>query len=81
MEGLDSAFDRALINIERILEDNKDVTILLRINYTHKNLSSSIVEEVCCRIPLKYRDRVTIMPKKVWQEGVDRSFESVFSIM
>ncbi len=77
MEGLDSAFDRALINIERILEDNKDVTILLRINYTHKNLSSSIVEEVCCRIPLKYRDRVTIMPKKVWQEGVDKSFESV----
>ncbi len=77
MKGLDSAFDLALININRILDESEHTRILLRINYTHSNISERIVDEVCDLISVENRNRVIIMPKKVWQEKVDKEFENV----
>lgn len=73
MNGLDSAFDRALSNIDRILSEHESIYIHLRINYTQTNLSTKIVDEVCERISVPNRCRVIIMPKRVWQEKPDKN--------
>lgn len=73
MEGLSSAFDRALEHIKGILSNIEGSTVTLRINYTHK-ISSDIIVDICSRIPENLRGRITILPRKVWQEQQDRNF-------
>ncbi len=78
-KGCDSAFERVLSNINNMLIVNKNVTLFLRINYTHHNLSMRLVEEVNKQVCPEVRDRIFISPKKVWQESVDKSFGSRLS--
>lgn len=77
MKGLHSSFDRALNNINQMLSDYPSLNLVLRINYTHSNISSDIVNEVCDRLSTDIRSRITIMPKKVWQEDNDTNFENI----
>ncbi len=76
MKNLDSSFNRALTNIRDILLDNPNIEVILRINYTHENLKVGIVEEVMNLIPSDIRSRIVILPRKVWQENVDKSYTS-----
>ena len=71
MDGLDSAFDRALSNINAILHHTPDTSMVLRINYTSENLSEGIVDEICERIDPDIRRRIFILPRKVWQAAPD----------
>ena len=79
MRGCDSAFDHVLTNINNILSDNDNISIHLRINYTHTTLSSAVVDEVCQFIQPQNRNRIVIMPRKVWQEKVDKDFSSILT--
>lgn len=74
MDGCSSTFEHVLNNINDILNKNANIRIFLRINYTHKNLSQGIIPEVNKLIFKENRPRITITPKKVWQEDVDKSF-------
>jgi len=67
--GLNSAFDHVLMNINEILTKNKSVKLNLRINYTQDNLDESIVPEINEHICSNNRERVLIIPRKVWQES------------
>lgn len=67
--GLESAFDHVLKNINQILTKNKRVKLNLRINYTQNNLNESIVSEINEHICVNNRERVLIIPRKVWQES------------
>ena len=71
MDGNVSAFDTALMHINSILSYTKDISIMLRINYTDDNLDTEIVSQVNELIVEDNRNRVTIMMRKVWQECVD----------
>ena len=72
-KGLDSAFDRALEHIVKLLVNVPQMLVTLRINYTNE-----IVNQVCEAIPMEYRRRVTILPKKVWQEKPDETKRTSF---
>lgn len=74
--GCDSTFDLALEHINNILATIEKCHIILRINYTHRNMSSSIVDEVNRHIDYDHRKRIRIIPRKVWQEDTDRSFHT-----
>lgn len=74
MKGCHSAFEHVLTNINNILVKNDGIRIFLRINYTHKTLSRKIVPEVNKFISKENRSKVTVTPKKVWQENVDKDF-------
>ena len=76
-QGCLSAFDHVLKNIARILINNENAQIVLRINYTHETLTKDIVNQVNSIIPQNLRDRVIVCPRKVWQEEVDKSFGKV----
>lgn len=69
-KGCDSAFDHVLNNINQLLSNTKAVNILLRINYTDENLNYEIVDQINHHITMANRGRITITPKKVWQEKV-----------
>lgn len=75
-KGLNSAFDRVLTNINTMLAEMPQLNLLLRINYTRENLSTKIVNEVCKFIKSEFRNRVTIMPRKVWQVATDESYQN-----
>lgn len=72
-KGLDSAFDHVLHNINNFLHSVSDVTVSLRINYTHESLTEKIVGEVSDIIQEDVRGRIKITPRKVWQEKPDKS--------
>lgn len=81
-KGLDSAFDHALRNINALLHKSDQFFIILRINYTHDNMTYDIVDQICEFIEPDVRDRVRITPRKVWQEEVDKSFrDKILSIL
>lgn len=67
-----STFVHVLGNIENILNNSKDIQILLRINYTEDNLNYQIVDDVNKIISQANRSRILINPKKVWQEIVNK---------
>ena len=69
-KGCDSTFDYVLSNINLLLNNTESVNILLRINYTDENLNYEIVDQVNHRISASNRARITISPKKVWQEKI-----------
>lgn len=69
-----SAFDTTLKNISGYLEYNKSAVLKLRINYTHDNLTSKIVEQIEKFFIEDSRKRIQINLKKVWQEKVDKRF-------
>lgn len=77
MRGCPSAFEHVLNNINDMLSKNAEIRLFLRINYTHKTLSHKIVSEVNEFISYENRSRITITPKKVWQEGVDKNFGAI----
>lgn len=74
--GCESAFDRVLGNINTILCVNPSINITLRINYTHDNLSTDIVRQVCSMIDKANRSRIIVMPRKVWQKSVDKNYHN-----
>lgn len=74
--GIASSFDYVLKNIDRMLKVSPQISVTLRINYTHNNLNEKIVEEVKNLISELNRNRITIAPRKVWQEKPDKSFMS-----
>ncbi len=76
-KGCVSTFEHVLENINHILEHNESINIILRINYTHTSLTKGIVDEVNNFISSTVRKRITIVPKKVWQENSDKSFNHV----
>lgn len=78
-DGCISTFDHVLRNIDRVLRQHEDVRLLLRINYTHENMDESIVDEVSKHITPEVRNRVTIVPRRVWQESVNRSMAHLLS--
>lgn len=81
-QGCPSAFQRTLLNIEHILNTSKDANILLRINYTHENLNNIIVNQINDIISPQNRNRITITPKRVWQEKVEESlFTKIDSLL
>lgn len=71
--GCNSAFEHVLQNIDYMLSNTDYIRILLRINYTDENLSYRIVDEVNNIISFPNRHKMTITPKKVWQESVRKS--------
>lgn len=73
-KGCTSTFEHVLRNINAILAAHEGITVFLRINYTHKTLSVNIVDEVNDFISVCNRSKIVILPKKVWQEDVDKSF-------
>ena len=72
--GCESTFDYVLGNIDRMMRNSDRIQLTLRINYTHDNLSNDIVGEVSLRLSPEIRKRITILPRKVWQKEVDRSY-------
>lgn len=75
-KGCESTFNHVLGNIDALLDLSNDMLLYLRINYTHKNISEEIVEQVNRHIKPDNRRKILITPRKVWQEGVDRSFSA-----
>lgn len=78
-KGCESTFDHVLENINRLLSVSEGTTVSLRINYTHKNLNGRIVDEVNTHIGPDNRHRICIVPRKVWQEEKDNSFNVILS--
>ena len=77
-----STFEHVLGNIENILNNSKDIQILLRINYTEENLNYQIVDDVNKIISPSNRHRIQINPKKVWQETVKKErYNSVSTLL
>lgn len=76
LKGCDSTFTHVLKNINRLLTENKKVNIFLRINYTHKNLTDEIVDQVSELIMPTNRNRIIIVPRKVWQEKIKGDYYS-----
>lgn len=62
-----SAFDVSLNNIRMIVEQIPEASVNLRINYTEKSDPIKIIECINEVIPQKIREKITIVPCKVWQ--------------
>jgi uncharacterized protein len=62
-----------------VLSNIKEITIILRINYTNENLNNNIINQINSIIDLENRDRITISMRKVWQEKIDRNRSSLIS--
>lgn len=73
-KGCDSTFMHVLSNINNLLAESDGIRVYLRINYTHKNISESIVEEVNSCIEPANRQKIIVTPRKVWQEDIDKNF-------
>lgn len=65
--GIRDSFSKILGNIRLLGEVIPDVTITVRFNYTHKNLSSLIVDQIDNELQ-KVKDKIEILFRKVWQE-------------
>jgi uncharacterized protein len=77
-----STFEHVLCNIENILNNSKNIQILLRINYTEENLNYQIVDDVNKIISPANRCKIQINPKKVWQESVKKErYNSVSTLL
>lgn len=72
--GCKSTFYHVLDNINRMMILCDRIQLTLRINYTHDNLTKDIVNEVCERISSEIRNRISILPRKVWQKKIDRKY-------
>lgn len=62
-----SAFDTSLNNIRMIVEQIPEASVNLRINYTEKSDPIKIIQSINEVIPQNIREKVTIIPCKVWQ--------------
>lgn len=78
-KGCVSTFDHVLTNINKIINNDDKILIYLRINYTHSTLSSAILEQVNNIIDKENRKNIVVIPKKVWQENVDKNFEDTLN--
>lgn len=72
--GCESTFERALTNINGILDNNPYARVFLRFNYNHENLTPDVVEEINPFISKENRKRVIVVTRKVWQADVDKSY-------
>ena len=50
------------------------IQLTLRINYTHDNLTKDIVDEISERLSPEIRNRISILPRKVWQKDIDKRY-------
>lgn len=71
-QNLPSAFTHVLTNINFLVTNIPDLDILLRVNYTDNNLDLKIVNEINDLISPLYRNKISIILKKVWQESVNK---------
>lgn len=62
-----------LNNIDTILSNTDNTSILLRINYTETNLDSAIVEQVNRHIAQNNRSKIHVTLKRVWQENINHT--------
>lgn len=69
-EKIKNSFDLILSNIKLIVENIPNVVLTLRINYTHENLSQTMVKDID-EILSPVKDRIDILFRKVWQEADD----------
>jgi len=72
-----SAYDTTLNNINRILSTTKNINILLRFNYSVKNLNEEIVEEINKIISPINRKKVEIVFRRIWQVKVDTNLSGL----
>jgi uncharacterized protein len=74
--GCDSSFEHVLNNINKMMHECTNISVILRINYTENNLSERIVSQINDIISQEIRSRITILPKRIWQEGKINDFNS-----
>lgn len=62
------SFGRILSNITKILGAFSQIHLTIRFNYTDENIkTTNIVSDINKYIPLKYRNKIEILFRKVWQ--------------
>ncbi len=68
-------------NLIRIIDNIPKAKITLRFNYTAKNLTSKIIDDLNDALPEDYRRKIIFFPRKVWQESEnninDKNLESL----
>lgn len=55
-------------NIMKIIDNVSNPEVVLRYNYTSKNLSLDIIDDLNVLFPADYRSKIEFFPRKVWQE-------------
>lgn len=55
-------------NIKKIIDLIPNAEVTLRYNYTSKNLSLDIIDDLNYLFPVGYRSKLEFFPRKVWQE-------------
>ena len=78
-----SSFETILKNMDYVCEINKNISIVLRINYDDKNLNPQlIIEQIKALINEKHRERFSFILRKVWQvEKVENGREKVLDFI
>lgn len=79
----DSSFETILKNVNYVCEINKNINIVLRINYDDKNLNPHLlIEQIKALIDEKHRGRVSFILRKVWQvDKVENGREKVLEFI
>lgn len=75
-----NSFDLILSNVKLIAETISNTVLTVRINYTHENLSHSIVEEID-KILAPVKGKIDIMFRKVWQETSDETMDDTVKLL
>lgn len=65
---INDSFSVICNNIKNILDSIGNSYIILRFNYTAKNISEKLAQDLIKNIPSTYRQRIEFFPRKVWQE-------------
>ena len=73
-KGCESTFNHVLDNINHMMTICDRIQLTLRINYTHDNLTKDIVDEISERLSPEIRNRISILPRKVWQKDIDKRY-------
>lgn len=76
---INDSFSLILNNIVALVSAMPDSLLTLRINYTHKNLTTSLVDDID-NILNSVRNRIFIIFRKVWQEPQDNSLFNAVSL-
>lgn len=59
-------------NIIKIIDQIPNAEVTLRYNYTSKNLSLDIIDDLNNMFPIEYRSKLEFFPRKVWQEKEEK---------
>lgn len=64
--AIHDSFDLILNNIKKLVEKNTKAKVTLRINYTEKNISSDLPDQID-KVLHSVREKVAVMFRQVWQ--------------